>query len=324
MTSADGTAVPAGPRSWPGLSATTWPGLPPTSTWVHPPSYPPGSGPAGPPPPGQGFPPSGGYPPPGQGGYGYPGYPGGYDESQGPAGYSGLAIASFVTGLILPLVGILVAVPLGIVALVKISGTRTKGRWMAIAGIVLSVLWWVGVITVGVILATQQAERDSSGAISKEGRIDFGDIRARTTASRSRTSRTTPRSTPSTSRVCPATRRTTPRRSPFSRSPARAYPGQAALDSQASQQCVSAVGAGAGRQHRLPALRLVAQQGHLGRHRRASRAVLRRRQQLRRPDRFAAELTQQRASGAYPQTHAETSGVHERTAVAPSRAVNAT
>src|SRR4051794_13198971 len=44
--------------------------------------------------------------PPGPGGYpGYPGYPGS-DEAPGPTGYSGLAIASFVTGLVLPLLGI--------------------------------------------------------------------------------------------------------------------------------------------------------------------------------------------------------------------------
>ena len=64
-------------------------------------------------------------PPPGQGGYpGYPGYPGGgFDERQGRTGWSGLAIASFVVSILLPLLGILIAVPLGIVALVKMSGT---------------------------------------------------------------------------------------------------------------------------------------------------------------------------------------------------------
>jgi hypothetical protein len=127
----------------------------------------------------QGYPQQGGYPPPppGQAGYpGYPGYPGGGYEDQGPTGWSGLAIASFVTSIVLPLVGILVAVPLGIVALVKISGTRLKGKVLAIAGIAIAVLWWVAVITFGVILATQQADRDSSGEITKAGRIDFGDI----------------------------------------------------------------------------------------------------------------------------------------------------
>ena len=118
-------------------------------------------------------------PPPGQGGTpGYPGYPGGgYDERQGRTGWSGLAIASLVTSILLPLIGILVAVPLGIVALVKMSGTRMKGRWMAIAGIVISVLWWAGFITFGVILATQQADRNAAGEITNAGRLDFGDIR---------------------------------------------------------------------------------------------------------------------------------------------------
>jgi hypothetical protein len=83
-----------------------------------------------------------------------------------------------VVGLVLPLVGILIAVPLGIVALVKIRGTRQKGKALAIIGMVLSVLWWVGIIGLGVYVESQQAERDDAGIITKAGRIDFGDIRA--------------------------------------------------------------------------------------------------------------------------------------------------
>lgn len=107
----------------------------------------------------------------------YPGYASGIDPNA-PRRYSGWAIASFVTGLLLPLVGILVAVPLGIVALVKISRTGAKGRWMAIVGIVLSVLWWAGAVAVGVYVYNNQAERNDAGVITGAGTLDFGDIRA--------------------------------------------------------------------------------------------------------------------------------------------------
>ncbi|MDQ3307200.1 MAG: DUF4190 domain-containing protein [Actinomycetota bacterium] len=85
-----------------------------------------------------------GYGPPGYGppGYGPPGYPGGgYDSPPGSGGWNGLAIAAFVIGLVVPLVGILVAVPLGIVALVKIGKSRQRGKGLAISGMVPSVLW---------------------------------------------------------------------------------------------------------------------------------------------------------------------------------------
>lgn len=62
------------------------------------------------------------------GGYGsapvYPG--GGYDGAAPAAGWSGWAIAAFLCSLI-PFLGILAAVPLAIVALVKISKTRQRG-----------------------------------------------------------------------------------------------------------------------------------------------------------------------------------------------------
>jgi hypothetical protein len=107
---------------------------------------------------------------------GYPGYPGGPDP-QGSRGYSGLAIAAFVTGLVLPLVGILAAIPLGIVALVKISKTHAKGRWMAIAGMTLSVLWWAAIIGVAIWAISNQAQRNDAGQIDKAGDLSFSDVR---------------------------------------------------------------------------------------------------------------------------------------------------
>lgn len=108
------------------------------------------------------------------GGYGVPPPPPGFEAGQ--TGWNGFAIASFVTSLI-PLIGILAAVPLGIVALVKLSKSHQKGRGLAIAGIVISVLWWIGFIILAVFLARQTVERNAAGQITKEGRIDFGQIR---------------------------------------------------------------------------------------------------------------------------------------------------
>lgn len=155
--------------------------------------------PSGPPPyPGDGgptYPGYGGQTQPGYGGQPYPGgqqpygappgasgpvqYPGsGYDGAEPVGGWSGLAIAAFVVGLVVPLLGLLIAVPLAIVAIVKIGSSRLRGKWLAIAGIVLSVLWWVGFIVLVVYVEGQAAHRDSAERIDEAGSIDFGDIRA--------------------------------------------------------------------------------------------------------------------------------------------------
>lgn len=107
------------------------------------------------------------------GGYGMPPPPPGYQAAQ--TGWSGWAIAAFVTSLI-PLVGIIAAVPLAIVALVKIAKSALKGKWLAIAAIVISVLWWIGAIGLAVWWAGQTVDRNNAGQITKEGRLDFGQI----------------------------------------------------------------------------------------------------------------------------------------------------
>lgn len=162
--------------------------------------YPPPGGPYPPPagqdpsPGGGDHPPPGGqYPPPagpyagGQLSYGSPPpsygapqhYPGGaWDGGEGAStGRNGFAIAAFCVGLLVPLLGLLIAVPLGIVALVKISGTRQRGKVLAILGMVLSVLWWVGVVVLAVGFGLSQVERNDTGEITEAGRIDFGDLR---------------------------------------------------------------------------------------------------------------------------------------------------
>lgn len=91
-------------------------------------------------------PPGGGYPPPAYQAYG--------GANDGSASYSGIAIASFVLSLTCCL-GI-IAVPLGIVGIVKTGPGKARGRWMAVTGLVVGLigilitaatfiaLFWVG------------------------------------------------------------------------------------------------------------------------------------------------------------------------------------
>ncbi len=146
---------------------------PPPPYGARPPPYgqAPGYG-AQPPPYGQ-APPYGGYP---QQPMSHPG--GGYGGGM-PAqrGWSGFAIGALVAGCI-PWIGILAAIPLGVVALVKIGKTGQRGKPLAIVGIVISALIWVITIVLIVVVATNTAGRDASGRITKAGRIDFSGIRA--------------------------------------------------------------------------------------------------------------------------------------------------
>ncbi|OBA79967.1 hypothetical protein A9W99_17770 [Mycobacterium sp. 1164966.3] len=97
----------------------------------EPPSYPPP-----PPPPGDhGYPPSSGgygYPPPAAGGYGYP--------QQGSVGTNSMAIASLVCSLVgwMCIIGPILGLIFGFVALGQIKQTGQDGRGMAIAGIAIS------------------------------------------------------------------------------------------------------------------------------------------------------------------------------------------
>jgi Domain of unknown function (DUF4190) len=167
---------------------------PPPGGSGYPPPPPPGES-GYPPPPGQGGYPAGqpsGYPPPGQapgyppppgeqqpypyGGYGS-GYPGGAWDSERPRGWSGLAIASFIVALVAPCIGVLVAIPLGIVALVKIRRSGDKGKVFAILGIIIPVLWLAAIGGVVAWFASSTAERNEAGVIVESGRLQFEDVR---------------------------------------------------------------------------------------------------------------------------------------------------
>ncbi len=122
---------------------TTPPGYPP------PPDQPPPLRPYPPPPQGA-YPPPGGYPPP-QGAY--PAYPPPYYPPPGPyapptPGTNWWAVISLVFGV---LGGVLISVVCGIVGLNRAKKGQ-GGRGMAIAGLVLSGLWIVGIVALVVFL----------------------------------------------------------------------------------------------------------------------------------------------------------------------------
>lgn len=76
----------------------------------------------------------------------------------GPKKTNGLAIGSFIGGLF----GMnVVAIVLGSIAISQInkSGGREGGKGLAIAGIVLSVLWIVGLIVVFIVLASSSPDQ---------------------------------------------------------------------------------------------------------------------------------------------------------------------
>ncbi len=124
----------------------------------EPPSYPP-------PPPG-GY----GYPSPPAGGYGYPPAPaGGYGYPPQPqsAATNGMAVASLVCSLFgwLCIVGPLLGLIFGFVALNQINQTGQRGRGMALAGIIIGGI----IVAVGIGLGilgqiAKHAPRTDSGA----------------------------------------------------------------------------------------------------------------------------------------------------------------
>jgi hypothetical protein len=108
----------------------------------QPPSYPPPPPGGGYPPPGSGgygYPPPGsGYPPPAPGGYGYPPPGSGYLPPQS-VGTNGMAIASLVCSLFgwICVIGPILGLIFGFIALGQIKQTGQGGRGMAIAGVVI-------------------------------------------------------------------------------------------------------------------------------------------------------------------------------------------
>jgi len=125
----------------------------PASAWPPP-------APFAPPPPGaptQEWPPSYGYQPP------------------QPAKADGFAIAALVLGI---LGGSLLALIFGVVSLsrIKSSGGLKTGRGMAIAGIVLGVVWLIGGGILAAILMLNLAGRDSTATAADAGRVSTDNL----------------------------------------------------------------------------------------------------------------------------------------------------
>lgn len=89
-------------------------------------------------------------------------------------GTNGFAIAALVLGII---GGCLLGFIFGFLALRQIKKSGQDGRGMAIAGIILSALWLVVAIVVGIIAATTGADRDENGQISDSGRVWSNQVR---------------------------------------------------------------------------------------------------------------------------------------------------
>jgi hypothetical protein len=139
------------------LPAAGGPGPAGQEPYGPPPGYPAGQAPYGPPP---------GYPA-GQAPYGPP--PG------TPSRTSGFAIAALVLGIIGV---ILLSVIFGIVALVKIRGNpQLRGKGMAIAGLILSGLWLVGIIALIAIGVTASPQRPASGQLTQPGTTSVYSLR---------------------------------------------------------------------------------------------------------------------------------------------------
>jgi hypothetical protein len=125
------------------------PGFPPPSDQQGYPQQP--GQPGYPPPPPGGYPPPGaGYPPPGPGGYPPPpaGYPPMPEQQQG---FSGLAIAGFILSFFGGLLGFV----LSLIAIFQTGKGKKRGRGLAVAGVVISVV--VAGVGIAVVVALSKS-----------------------------------------------------------------------------------------------------------------------------------------------------------------------
>jgi hypothetical protein len=116
----------------------------------------------------------------------YPQQPGQEQSGTGPApgtfppagpppkqGTNGFAIASLILGIIgwVP-----VSIIFGIIALTQAKKRQQSGRGLAIAGIVLSAVWIVGIVAAISLVLANGAERDETGEITEGGSVSSFDL----------------------------------------------------------------------------------------------------------------------------------------------------
>ena len=94
----------------------------------------------------------------------------------GRQGRDGLAITSLVLGIIPVFVGIL-GIVFGIIALVRIRRSGRRGRGLAIAGIVLGSLWFVGVASAVAIGVANTVDRADDGVVVARGSVAATELR---------------------------------------------------------------------------------------------------------------------------------------------------
>lgn len=103
-----------------------------------------------------------------------PGYPPQLGHPAPKPSLNGFAVASLVAGIF---GGVLLSVIFGIVALVQMRRRPYRGRGMAIAGLVLSGLWVLGLATLVVVAIASDADRDSSGQVTGGGSVSTRQLR---------------------------------------------------------------------------------------------------------------------------------------------------
>jgi len=209
----------------------------PQGAWNQPPAggaWPPPAGVGGYPEPAYGAAPGGygppGYPPPG--GYPGPGYP--PPQPQKP-GTNGFAIASLIFGII---GGILLGFIFGFIALSQTKRTGQNGRGLALAGVILSSMWTVGIVLAIILAVTTSAKRDSGGAVTDGGSISATSLQVGDCVNGLKNT-TNLLSLPGV----PCTQPHEGEVFAVFDLPAGAYPGAAAVDQEVSRECNDRLGA---------------------------------------------------------------------------------
>ncbi|SIM56909.1 DUF4190 domain-containing protein [Micromonospora cremea] len=103
----------------------------------------------------------------------YPQYPP-YPPVTPDPGMNGFAVASLVLGII---GGVLLSVIFGIVALVQMRTRPYRGKGLAIAGLVLSGVWVLGLAALIVVAIASGADRDPAGELTGGGSVSARQLR---------------------------------------------------------------------------------------------------------------------------------------------------
>lgn len=148
--------------------------------------------------------------------------------------------AAAVAALVLGVAGfLLVTVPVGlvlaVVGLVRTSRRRRRGRGLAVAGLVLALVWTAGVGGVVAVLASRTAapDRDASGHVTKPAQVTPGDLRVGDCVDTSRSGDVT------TVPVVPCGTRGGGKVYAIFRMPAGSWPGEPAVATRAEKGCTS-------------------------------------------------------------------------------------